>query len=481
MADDTQHEKKRGNTAHATSLAAPEEASVAPTASTVLDDGASSGLAHADVSDVVSNTDDDVSPKHQITSHQQDDASPSSPAASLLAAIATLADSASPTPPPTSREVLTTPTAKPKFVTPSSYLRPVQPRIQQLANSEIASAPNSAGSRVADVRRGSGGRPMSSALDREQIEGLRAIRAFLKVRTSYDVLPLSYRLIVFDTSLLVKKSLNILTQQGIVSAPLWDSKTSTFAGLLTTSDYINVVQYYWQNPDALAQVDQFRLNSLREIERAIGVTPIETVSIHPDRPLYEACRRMLESRARRIPLVDVDDETRREMVVSVVTQYRILKFVSVNVKETQMLKKPLRDLTIGTFSDVTTARMDTPVMDVIHQLVKRNISCVPILDHDGTVLNVFEAVDVIALIKGGDYDNLNLSAGKALAMRSEDFPGIYTCTLNDRLDTIFDTIRKSRVHRLVVIDERNQLKGVLSLSDILDYTLNSPLDAYDEE
>jgi len=58
---------------------------------------------------------------------------------------------------------------------------------------------------------------------------------------------------------------------------------------------------------------------------------------------------------------------------------------------------------------------------------------------------------------------------------SQDFPGIYTCTLNDRLDTIFDTIRKSRVHRLVVINEANQLKGLLSLSDILDYTLNSPL------
>lgn len=179
------------------------------------------------------------------------------------------------------------------------------------------------------------------------------------------------------------------------------------------------MQYYWQNPDALAQVDQFKLNSLREIERAIGVTPIETVSIHPSRPLYEACRRMLESRARRIPLVDVDDETRREMVVSVITQYRILKFVSVNVKETQWLKKPLRDVNIGTFTDLATAHMDTPVMDVIHQLVKRNISCVPILDRDGTVLNVFEAVDVIALIKGGDYDNLNLNVGKSLAMRSD--------------------------------------------------------------
>jgi hypothetical protein len=44
--------------------------------------------------------------------------------------------------------------------------------------------------------------------------GQRRIRAFLKVRTSYDVLPLSFRLIVFDTALLVKKSLNILIQNG---------------------------------------------------------------------------------------------------------------------------------------------------------------------------------------------------------------------------------------------------------------------------
>lgn len=205
----------------------------------------------------------------------------------------------------------------------------------------------------------------------------------------------------------------------IVSAPLWDSKTSAFAGLLTVSDYINVVQYYWQNPDALQQVDKFRLSSLRDIERAIGVTPIETVSIHPLQPLYEACRRMLESRARRIPLIDTDDETQREMVVSVITQYRILKFISVNVKETQMLRKPLRDLKIGTYTDLATATMDTPVMECIHMLVEKSISSVPLLDKDGTLLNVFEAVDVIALIKGNDYENLNLTAGKALEKRSD--------------------------------------------------------------
>lgn len=42
----------------------------------------------------------------------------------------------------------------------------------------------------------------------------RGIREFLKVRNSYDVLPLSCRLIVFDNELLIKKSLNILIQNG---------------------------------------------------------------------------------------------------------------------------------------------------------------------------------------------------------------------------------------------------------------------------
>ncbi|PYH75928.1 CBS-domain-containing protein [Aspergillus uvarum CBS 121591] len=311
------------------------------------------------------------------------------------------------------------------------------------------------------------------AIDREERQGLRAIRNFLKVRTSYDVLPLSFRLIIFDTSLSVKESLNILIQNGrcIVSAPLWDSKASTFAGLLTTSDYINVIQYYFQNPAALNQIDQFRLDSLREVEKALGVAPPETISIDPERPLYEACRRMLESRARRIPLVTYDSQTDRSLVLSVVTQYRILKFVAVNVPDTQKLRKPLGEILLGSYQNVATASMDTPVIDVIHILVERSISSVPIVNSEGVVYNVFEAVDVITLIKGGVYDDLSLTVGEALKKRSPDFPGIYTCSLNDGLDTIFDTIRKSRVHRLVVVDENFRLKGVLTLSDILQYIL----------
>lgn len=276
---------------------------------------------------------------------------------------------------------------------------------------------------------------------------------------------------------------------GIVSAPLWDSKTSTFAGLLTVTDYLNVVQYYNKNTDRLKDVEKLQLSDLRGkdvylaspfapltnfplgVERHIGVNPPETISTSPTGQLYNALTKMLISRARRIPLISYDDQTQRANVTSVITQYRILKFIALNVVGTERLRKPLSLLKLGTSKDICRCSMETPVLDVIQEMVDRNISSVPVVTTDNILLNVFEAVDVINLLSSNDYSNLSWSVGRALLERNPSHPGIYTCTPEDGLDTIFETIRKSRVHRLVIVGEGNELKGVLSLSDILHYIL----------
>ncbi|KAL3959333.1 hypothetical protein ACCO45_007495 [Purpureocillium lilacinum] len=324
----------------------------------------------------------------------------------------------------------------PHIVAPSSYLRFNKATSAMSAQTSGAAGAGASVAAAASTPADGHHSHPPSPLDRDQQQGIRAIRDFLKVRTSYDVLPLSFRLIVLDTGLLIKKSLNILTQNSIVSAPLWDSDTSRFAGILTATDYINVIQYYYQFPDEISKLDQFRLSSLRDIEKAIGAIPIETT------------------------------------VLSVITQYRILKFIAVNNEQnTVMLKKCVRDINLGTYTNLATARMDSTVLDAIHLMVEHNISCIPIVDADNKVLNAFEAVDVIPCIKGGAYEELDGSIGEALCKRPDESPGIYTCGEGDRLDSIFDTVRKSRVHRLIVVDDDNRLRGVISLSDILKYVL----------
>ncbi|EPY51563.1 protein kinase activator [Schizosaccharomyces cryophilus OY26] len=307
---------------------------------------------------------------------------------------------------------------------------------------------------------------------------LKEIQAFIRSRTSYDVLPTSFRLIVFDVTLFVKTSLSLLALNNIVSAPLWDSEANRFAGLLTMADFVNVIKYYYQSssvPEALAEIDKFRLLGLREVERKIGAIPPETLYVHPMHSLMEACLAMSKSRARRVPLIDVDGETGSEMIVSVLTQYRILKFISMNCKETSMLRVPLNELRIGTWSNLATSTMDTKVYAVIKTLAEQAISAVPIVNDEGILINVYESVDVMHLIQDGDYNNLDLTVGEALLRRPSNFAGVHTCRDTDHLDGIFDAIKHSRVHRLFVVSEDFHLKGILSLSDILNYIVNDQL------
>lgn len=199
---------------------------------------------------------------------------------------------------------------------------------------------------------------------------LQAIRTFLRGRRSYDVFPLSSRVIVLDTKLEVKKALICLLNNGIyisirilhsaellagvVSAPLWNSERRSFAGMLTVSDIIHLIQYYYFTVNsyetAAAQVEEFRLESLRgelfkemsiswyltfvrpaDIERTLNVPPPPLLSINPMQTLYDASKMLIKTHARRLPLLDCDSQTGDEVVISVLTQYRLLKFIAINV------------------------------------------------------------------------------------------------------------------------------------------------------
>lgn len=56
------------------------------------------------------------------------------------------------------------------------------------------------------------------------------------------------------------------------------------------------------------------------------------------RPLFEACKLLIQTHARRLPLIDTDDQTGKEVVLSVLTQYRVLKFMAVNVSRASWSK-----------------------------------------------------------------------------------------------------------------------------------------------
>lgn len=80
-----------------------------------------------------------------------------------------------------------------------------------------------------------------------------------------------------------------------MSAPLWDSKTSTFAGLLTSTDFINVIQFYLQFPERFEEVDQLRLSSLRGVWTDTGAHSLLENIILTELFCFQRSRRPLVS------------------------------------------------------------------------------------------------------------------------------------------------------------------------------------------
>ncbi|EIW70415.1 hypothetical protein TREMEDRAFT_15777, partial [Tremella mesenterica DSM 1558] len=318
------------------------------------------------------------------------------------------------------------------------------------------------------------------------IEAIEALRQFLRERSSYDVFPVSFRLIVLDVQLRVKKALDVMLLYGVVSAPLWNTEMAKFAGMFTVQDVIHLIQYYYHTSSweaAPADVEAIRLASIREIEKMLQVPPPPLLSVHPLRPLYDACRFLIRTHARRLPLIDIDGQTQGEVVISVLTQYRVLKFIAMNCREiTQFLTGGVQELGIGTyvqspedgnvFAPLATATLQTTVFDVVHMFSEKGISAVPIVDDNGKVVDLYETVDVITLVRNGAYQALDLTIAQALKQRSHDFSGVVTCSPKDSLSAVFSLIRIRRVHRLVVVagpddPQPGRLVGVISLSDIM--------------
>ena len=71
-------------------------------------------------------------------------------------------------------------------------------------------------------------------------EGRASMLAFLRSQTCYDVVKDSSKVVVLDVQIAVKLAFFVLVEHSVVAAPLWNSETAQFVGLMTVSDFLHV-------------------------------------------------------------------------------------------------------------------------------------------------------------------------------------------------------------------------------------------------
>lgn len=111
----------------------------------------------------------------------------------------------------------------------------------------------------------------------------------------------------------------------------------------------------------------------------------EMVSITPEETLYDACKMLRDHRLHRVPVIDPSQNS----VLAVLTHSGILEYlVSTFREQRRLFDQPIFDLGLGVYSGFVTVPEDMPLIRVLHTLVERRVSAVPIVDSSGASLSV---------------------------------------------------------------------------------------------
>uniref|UniRef100_A0A9J8APZ0 Protein kinase, AMP-activated, gamma 2 non-catalytic subunit a n=2 Tax=Cyprinus carpio TaxID=7962 RepID=A0A9J8APZ0_CYPCA len=295
---------------------------------------------------------------------------------------------------------------------------------------------------------------------------------FMKSHKCYDIVPTSSKLVVFDTTLQVKKAFFALVANGVRAAPLWETKKQSFVGMLTITDFINILHRYYKSPMVqIYELEEHKIETWRELYLQETFKPL--VNISPDASIFDAVYSLIKNKIHRLPVIDPVSGN----ALYILTHKRILKFLQLFVCEMPkpaFMKQTLEELSIGTYSNIAFIHPDTPIIKALSIFVERRVSALPVVDESGKVVDIYSKFDVINLAAEKTYNNLDISVTQALMHRSQYFEGVMKCNRFETLETIVDRIVKAEVHRLVVVDENGSIVGIVSLSDILQALVLNP-------
>ncbi|XP_035268987.1 5'-AMP-activated protein kinase subunit gamma-2a isoform X7 [Anguilla rostrata] len=302
---------------------------------------------------------------------------------------------------------------------------------------------------------------------------------FMKSHKCYDIVPTSSKLVVFDTTLQVKKAFFALVANGVRAAPLWETKKQSFVGMLTITDFINILHRYYKSPMVqIYELEEHKIETWRELYLQETFKPL--VNISPDASIFDAVYSLIKNKIHRLPVIDPVTGN----ALYILTHKRILKFLQLFVCEMPkpaFMKQTLEELGIGTYSDIAFIHPDTPIIKALCIFVERRVSALPVVDESGKVVDIYSKFDVINLAAEKTYNNLDITVTQALRHRCQYFEGVMKCNRLETLETIVDRIVKAEVHRLVVVDENACIMGIVSLSDILQALVLTPAGANRKE
>lgn len=289
------------------------------------------------------------------------------------------------------------------------------------------------------------------------------------------------------------------------AAPLWDPSECQFVGLLTVTDFIDVLRWYRRTEtditalatrsiaDILSDSQILSSELLRHIPRRgnMGISGNNNtnnntttmnhhhvfLSADANTTLKHACKLLHKHSLDFLPVILPDDMR----VLATITYTTVLEHLVTNFREQRRLfDDTIYDLGIGTYHEnVITVTQSQSLKDVLHTMHIHGLSAVPVLDENKKVKAMYSRSDITFLATASDAEdalsNLDMSLESLLNQRRNDISTpdvLHTCTARHTLHSIFEYFAQWKFNRLVVLDENEFVMGIVSARDLVAYFLD---------
>ena len=111
------------------------------------------------------------------------------------------------------------------------------------------------------------------------------------------------------------------------------------------------------------------------------------------------------------------------------------------------------------------ARKDTKVIEALNRFLNERIAALPIVDEEGKLINIYSKFDVFNL---ESFADLEITLEEATKLRLY-FDGVYCCRGSDSVLEVMTKLVRKNVNRLVIVDQEEKVKGIVTVSDMIDF------------
>lgn len=341
---------------------------------------------------------------------------------------------------------------------------------------------------------------------------------FLHTHTAYELIPESGKVVLLDASLPVRQAFHALYEQGIPAAPVWDGTKYAITGMISAGDFIHILRKLRSTSKQnhmLSEGDMDAHTILEWQHESLVETrgPRNLVYVKPEDTLQKVANLLVQTRVALVPLLsgEPDSQPEGQLLLHLATLSGILACLNRHFRASTaslpLLSQPLDKLPVGTWAvprqnstdmpwklpeprQILALKLHTPLTDALQLLLEARVSALPVLDDQGSLLDIYARSDIIALARGKTYSQLNwdevtvaqaltLAHSAAAAKNAADHAQNFgegsmnsmtrACVISrkESLRTAVDRLSIPGVRRLLVVEAgTHHVEAVVSLSDV---------------